>query len=284
MALLDNRSREENKQQLEEIKNDLEQEEEHEEELLEDIENEGSEEDDQEENEGSEDEEESEDDGSEDESEDDEENREPSKLKPQQEDPNPLDKRYLESSREAIILNERNKKMTSAVEQAAAITEVTDEEIVAAYPGVKLDEVPAYQIQMMKDAILNKKKFEAVHNVVAQSKKLDEWIDSVDAFLSDPDTKDLYPHLRSAENKEAFKRFAIKETHRGVDMELLAKTFAFDLPKKEKKRGSLFATASGGAPAPSKKYLNEEDAAILRRKSPKKYREYIKAGKIKVNI
>jgi hypothetical protein len=193
-----------------------------------------------------------------------------------------VEERYKQSTQEAQILHNKNKKFSETVEKAAKIPEPTEEEMKNAYPD--WDVMSATEQKLAKESVMHKKKFDMIHGVVLEGKKVEEWAEEVDSFLIKAITQ--YPSLDGKE--EQFKRYCMKESRRGVDFDILVNAFLnlVSTTKPPRKKGSLFSTASGGKPDKKKQeqYIDEKQAAILRKNDQKTYNRLVREGKIKFEL
>lgn len=270
-------SKEEIDKTIEEIENDPEDSTEiPTEEDLEDEESneEDSQNDDSEENEDTQDDEQEEQDNED----EDEDEPEPEKKTPSVED------RYRESTREAQVLHSKNKKFNDAVDEAAKINDVDEKELRSEYSD--WDVMSETEQRFAKDNLINKKKFELIHQATIEGRKVEEWADKVDTFLEKAVNKPSFSRLMGKEDK--FRTFAMKPSRRGVDLEDLAKTFLYDqapTPATKKKK-SLFNTGSGAKQTKSKSdgTISAEQAKILRTKKPKLYNKLVRQKKIKIEL
>lgn len=211
-----------------------------------------------------------------------EEQEEPKKPEEKEELPPEPDykEKFVNSTREAQVLASKNKKITEVIEQAASLDEPTDEEMTKSYPDWDL--MTDSERRLAKDSVLSKKKFALIHNAILETKKVDEWVAKVDEFVEDPKTITDNPAL---EGKEAdFRAFCLKPTRRGVDFEDLVNSFLFTVKPEQKHTGSLLETATGGPKENKPKELTVEEISMIRRNDPKKYKELIKQGKVKINF
>lgn len=193
--------------------------------------------------------------------------------------PTDFKKLYNGSTQEAIILKNKNDKFAGAVEEAKKIEDVSDEELRAAYPVVTdWEKVDPLQKQLMKESLINKKKFDKVGAVYEETQKVNEWVTKTHTFLEDEANLNTYPQLRGREDD--FAKFCLKPSRIGADFEELVRSFSYDI-KSSKHKGALFHSTSGGDKAPEKKQLTSENVKWLRENRPKKYRELLMAGKLK---
>ena len=194
------------------------------------------------------------------------------------EDKEKLKQKYSESSREATILHEKNRMFTQSVDKAAEVT-VTDEEVKAVYTS--WDDMSDVEKALARDNVLNKKKFNLIHETVQSTKKTDQWLEKVDTFLGDEANLSKYSQLAGRESE--FKHYASKPNHVGVDMEVLVNAFSNQANIRTKKHGSLFQTGKGGE-RPAKKEMTADDVSVLRKTDPRRYQALIRAGKINISI
>lgn len=191
-----------------------------------------------------------------------------------------LKKNYADSTREAQILSAQRKKTNEAIDEAAKITDVPEEELRVEYPNWdKMDEI---QQQLAKKTMINDKRFALINGVREVERDVEAWNKKVDDFIGDPQTLTTNPDLEGKEDE--FKVFAGKETRRGGDFETLVSAFLHDYEKtKVKHKGAMFETGGGGDKKTHKREdgkLSFEDGQKLRKTDSKKYAELLKQDKI----
>ena len=196
------------------------------------------------------------------------------------------DKRYKAQQTEAQIQAAKNRSLISKVDEANQISEPTIEELKSfvAVDGVNWDELTVFEQSMAKKTYLADKKFGLINDAVQSTKKIDEWATKVDEFIDSTDGKPEYVALSSHEAE--FRKFCMKEAHRGTPIETLLPAFLFNLPPATKKRNGLFETGGGGA-APETKpgvITDADEVANLRKTDPKEYKRQLKAGTIKLEV
>jgi len=196
------------------------------------------------------------------------------------------DQRYKAQQTEAQIQAAKNRSLISKVDEANTIGEPTVDELRAfvAQDGVNWDELTVFEQSMAKKTYLSEKKFGLINEAVQSTKKIDEWATKIDEFIDATDGKPEYITLSGHEAD--FRKFCMKESHRGVDIEVLLPAFLHNLPKIQKKRGSLFETGGGGEkPEGTPGVLTDADEiAQLRATDQREYKRLLKAGKIKLEI
>lgn len=190
-----------------------------------------------------------------------------------------IEERYKESTRESQVLFAKQKKFNETVEKAASLPEPTEGELRGEY--LNWEEMTDNEKMLAKDNLINKRKFEVVYQATLEGKKIEEWADKVEAFITTDATK--YPKLAGKE--DSFKSFCLKPTRRGLDLEDLVKLYLFDLPEPMGHKGSLLQTGSGGnAAKPKPEFIGADEAALLRKTDHKKYQKAIREGKIKIDL
>lgn len=197
---------------------------------------------------------------------------------------NPIEKRYIESTREAQVLSAKNKKMNEAFEQASSISDVSEAELKAEYPDWDL--MSDFEQKLAKKNLVNDKRFEAIQKVTKEFKDVDAWLGKVGEFVEDPKSLISYPALEG--KTEEFKLFASKPTRRGVDFEDLVSAFLYsEKSKVVKNKGKMFESGTGGAKDKGNTkpgMVSVDDAAKLKKTNYNKYKELLKAGKISDEI
>ena len=208
----------------------------------------------------------------------------PSPSAPDEDELTKTKKKLSASSREALILHSRTKKYDEAVAEAEAVEPPTDEEMEAKYGKDEWEEMSAGQKLLAQESYVANKRFEIMSKVSKEGRIVEEWNSKIQDFLKDPKNLNKYPVLDG--KQEEFAEFAAKPTRRGLDMEDLILAFKGDLadnpPKKHK--GQMFEKGSPGIkdkPKPKDDKISAADAKILRETNYPKWKELLKAGKIR---
>lgn len=201
------------------------------------------------------------------------------------ETPEQKEQRYKAQQAEAQIQVERNKALTQKVEEAAKIGVPTVDELKAFVKedGISWDELTNFEQATARRTYIAEKRFQLVNESVQEAKKVDEWAGKVDEFIDLTDGKPEFIELSSYEAD--FRKFAMKEAHRGTPVDILLSAFLHNLPTKPKNRGSIFNQGGGGEAETRKTGLTDADTvAKLRTSDPKEYKRQVKAGKIKLDV
>lgn len=188
--------------------------------------------------------------------------------------------RYAGSTREAQVLASKNKQVTDAITKAGELPEPTDEEMRTEL-GDDWDIMDDTQRRIARRATLADRRFEIINKASQEGKKTDEWVDRVRTYSQDPQVVLKFPQIEGREIE--FVQFCSLPSRVGVDLEDLVKAFTFDIKPVEPKRQNLFERGTGGH-APAQKEMTVEEISFLRTNNPKKYKELIKSGKIKIEI
>ena len=188
-------------------------------------------------------------------------------------------KKFIESSKEAQILNEKVKQLNKKVGEVSKRETPTEEELKGIYPNWDIDYSPAEQEILKKNLILERR-VNNLHQTISQIEEEKGWGKSLDNFIEKTKILDKYSGLKG--KKEEFRKFCQKPTHKGIDFEVLAKAFLYETPSKPKqdiKKGQLVERGSGGPKTPQKsKGYTPEDLATLRKTDYKKYKKVISQG------
>ena len=195
--------------------------------------------------------------------------------------------KFVESTREASALYFKNQKLNQTIEEASQISEPTQEEL-AAYAktiGADYEDLDEFSQNMVKRTYINEKRFEKIQNAASESKKIDEWSNKVDTFIEDAVDNSKYPSLNTL--GADFKKFAMKESRRGVDLDDLVASFLFSAERnlKQAPRKSVLLSGGNSQAAPQKAAgLTDAQVAMIRESDPKEYRRLIKSGQINIEI
>lgn len=191
-------------------------------------------------------------------------------------------KKFGESSLEGQLLNSKNKAMNEAIIKANELPDPTEEELTKANP--EYDLMTDTEKVMAKELFINKRFRETITEATKPFVDMENWRNKVVEFVEGEANLKKYPNLRGKEEK--FMEFAVKESRKGVDFELLMDAFEHHLtlqaPKKEN-NGQMFPTGTGGPgdkDKPKSDKLTLAQGQILKETDYRKYTEMLKAGKI----
>lgn len=178
----------------------------------------------------------------------------------------------------------RNKNFVDSVDTAAKLPEPTEDEMKAYVKslGAEWDDLNTFERNTAKRTLMAERKFDIVNQTVQSTRQIDAWSQKVDDYLDDETTKSKFPKLAGREID--FKTYAMKKTHRGADMEILIKSFFFDVKPKAPRR-SLFETANGGeGKKTTGKSLSADEISSLRKNNQKEYQRLLKKGVIDIEV
>lgn len=197
----------------------------------------------------------------------------------------PIEERYKNSTQESLILSSKNKKFLETIEEAESLNEPTEEEVrtYSKELGEDYDNLDKFTQNMLRENLINKKKFSKISDLYADEKEQAKWIKKVDTFLEDIKTKEMYPSVVT--KSEEFKKYCAKKTHRNADFELLVAGFTSVNMKPTYNKSVLLQRGGGNLnrPKPSSQ-LTQDDAQVIRNKSQKDYMEMARKGKFKVDV
>lgn len=190
--------------------------------------------------------------------------------------------KFANSTRENQILRGKIDELESRLGIITKDETPTDKEMKELYPDwdemMELERKLAIN-QFILERRLNKTSL-AVQDMAAEK----EWNEKLDQFLEKADILDEFPELKGREKE--FKEFAKKPTHKGVDLNIIARAFLYN-PEKEPEKietKPVLEPGSGGPKKPEKLGFTDEEIKLMREKDPKRYNLLVKQGKIKVEI
>lgn len=208
----------------------------------------------------------------------------PEEDKPEEKPETDYKKKFVASTQEAQILHEKNKKLTSIIEEAENIPEPTEDELKKEYRD--WDDLSETQQKMAKESLISNRRFKMLAETTKQFKDMEAWQEKVVTFLDDP--KSLVDHPELEGKQDEFKLFATKPTRRGIDMDVLISAFLFDAGKERKQnKGKMFETGTAGPSdkaKPKSDKISLDEARTLRSVDYAKYKELLKQGKIESDI
>lgn len=191
--------------------------------------------------------------------------------------------KFVESQREAILLNERNKVATTRIESLTTQDTPTDEAMRKLYPEWdQLDDYNKKVVIRQETTAMQQARIQSQQQDILDRQKLEDQLEEV---TENP----KYAKLKGQEAE--FKRFAKKPANRGISAEVLAQAFLFDVtdnapaPAAPAPRAEGLPTGSGGPREPLKpKKISLEEASQIRKTDGKRYMELAKSGQIDDDI
>lgn len=205
---------------------------------------------------------------------------EPAPSEPEKEPVVDYKQKFTESSRESQIRESALKKTNEAIEKAAEITDIAEEELTKEFPD--WDVMSDTEKRLAKDSVIQRKRFELIHQASQEGKDIRAWNEKVDTFIDDPKTLTTNTDLEGRQDE--FKVFATKPSRRGADFETLVSAFLFEVDKtKIKHTGQMMPTGTGGPNdvlKPKSDKISAEESATIRETDYAKYRQLLKDGKI----
>lgn len=208
--------------------------------------------------------------------------------KPKQEKPQvDYKEKFSQSSKEAMALHFKNQKLEEILDSAVEVPEPTEAELIdyARAKGSLWEDLDEFSKGILKDTFKNNRALEKIRLAREESRKVEDWARKVEGFVNSEETISKFPSLEDL--GEDFKRFAMRESRRGMDLEDLVASFLYNAPQVpvKKNKGSLLLSRGNGRTVTEVPTgLTAEQVEIVRRKDPKEYRRLIKAGKINFEI
>lgn len=198
--------------------------------------------------------------------------------------PQPVDykQKFVDSQREAILLNERNKQKDAHLSKLTSKDTPTDDEMRSLHTWWNDPNVDDATRDFYREQAARDKKLKATENLAMTALQKLEFSEKLDDFIEEPPAE-----FKGLTGKEAeFKRFAKKKDNIGLPLDTLAKAFLFDVsddlpPTHTPTLTPGLENGTGGprtAPKPQKVSL--EDAKNLRETNYQEYLRLVKAGQI----
>lgn len=194
-------------------------------------------------------------------------------------------KKFSDSTSENQIERERRKKAEQVVEELTKPKEITDDLMKQKYSDWDSydDAVKATlknQVKIEQELTELKKSQSEYHNER-------RWEGQVNSFLDENAETEKY----SIADRDAFKKFVNKPERKGMNLDVLAGAFLFEVgptAKPEKKKGSMLEAGSGQGATnkhkTDKKEYTAEDAKVLRENNPREYERLVRSGKLDIKI
>lgn len=177
--------------------------------------------------------------------------------------------KFIASQKEALRIREENLKLLKDKEKIISKPKVTDKELQEKYSDweyyseneqklirkTEEQERRLVALEAMNQSYLNEKKY---------SKDVDDQIGLWDA------TGEFKAVIK---NKQDFKRFAKKDGNKGLPMDVLARLFLYELPKKAQPKGSTPMSISNvkHTDETENSQMTIEDVSLLRKTKPMEY-------------
>lgn len=192
--------------------------------------------------------------------------------------------KFVQSSKEAMILHHQNKKANEAIDSAINTPEPTEEDLQAEYDD--WDVMSDFEKKMAKQTLWNDRRFAQLETMQKENKNLQEWGDKIEEFIGDPKNLSDFPQLEG--KQEEFKLFASRPTRMNSDFDLLVGAFLYEGTKNppKKNKGAMFDNGTGGAnnkPQPKAK-LSLEESRNLMNTDYEKWKTLLRQGKITTSV
>ena len=198
------------------------------------------------------------------------------------------EKRYKDSSREAMALHFKNQKMSEKITEATNLSEPTEEELRehAFKNKGDWDLMDDFSKSLLKESLMNSRKLSLISEANQETKEVGIWERKLTDYINSPEVVAKYPDIGDEET--TFKKFCMSESRRGMDMDDLLSLFLFhkenEETKPQKKRKSMLLTGGGGDKAPKPKKATADKAKATRLSDEKEYRRKIKAGEYDLDL
>jgi len=189
-------------------------------------------------------------------------------------------KKFSESTRNAQKIVAKNKKINEAIDEG--VNEPIDKEMKQEFPD--WDIMEDYAKELAKESIMSKKFRKNLAEAREEGKKIEKWNDQVDEFIANPETLTKNTELEG--RLDEFKTYASSETNTSIPFDVLIPAFLHSSTPPKKNKGAMFPKGSAGPSDPGKKdnKLTIEEGRKLRQTDHKKWKRYLKARRIKIDL
>lgn len=190
--------------------------------------------------------------------------------------------KFVQSQREAILLNARNQQKDAQLSKLTSKDTPTDDEMRSLYPWWDDSNVDDSTRDFYKEQVAKDKRIKATETLAQTALQKLEFSEKLDDFVDEPPQEFSKLQGREAE----FKRFAKRKDNIGLPLDVLAKAFLFDAaedapaPHVPVKTPGLENGNGGPRQAPKPQKLSLEDASKLRVSNYNEYRRLLNAGMI----
>lgn len=189
--------------------------------------------------------------------------------------------KFGESTRENQIIQSKIKSLEAQLGLITSDETPTETEMKEKYP--LWDEMMDLERKFAINQVILEHRVNKTSLTILEIAEDKRWNEGLDRFLEKVEILNQFPGLKGKEKE--FREFAKKPTHKGMDLEVIAKAFLYN-PEKEPAKEKVpskpvLEKGSGGGGQPPKTEMSPEDIKLLREQDPKLYNLYVKQGKIK---
>ena len=205
--------------------------------------------------------------------------------------------KFANSTKENQLERERREKAERELEEIRKPKGLTDDVMKAKYPDWdNYDDA-------VKATLKNQAKMEQELSELKQSQSTylneQKWANQVDSFLDENEVTEKYP-LKGRESE--FRKYVNKADRKGMNLDVLAAAFGFEVKPAgktqeeldaeaeaaKKKKGSLLEAGSGVGglkkAGDGKKKYTADDAQALRKNNPREYERLIRTGELNLEV
>jgi len=181
--------------------------------------------------------------------------------------------KFKESTKEAMIMKA---KLDEIEAEKNKPVEINDEYMKANYPD--WEDMTVTEQRLARRTEEQDQKIKELTNKTNEYNNDKKWRDQIDSLVDDVEFTETYPKMKG--KTEEFKKFCSKPTRKGVDMDILASAFLFEVKDTPKELKTLFKETKGSSAktAPKAKLTTDEQKA-LRKGSNSKFMDLLKDPK-----
>lgn len=213
-----------------------------------------------------------------------EEQEEEPQADPSEEAKTRLKKKLSASARENQKIYAKNRVINKALIEADETPEPTEEELQKEFTD--WDVMSDTERTFAKETVISRSWRKKISEAKEQATKIEKWNELVTEFIEDPKVLVDNPALEGKTSE--FREFATQEANNNVPMNILISAFLHDHSTKQKKnKGKMFERGSGGSkekPQAKSGMITLDQARKLRETDYNKYKEYLMAGKIELDV
>jgi hypothetical protein len=201
---------------------------------------------------------------------------------PEPQAPDPYEQKFKESAREAQIIRERNKDLEAQISVLTNNLPPTEEEIRREFP--EWDKLDDYNKRIVRRQVASEKTAKATQKAMLEMVAERRWNeDYAKAVKSNP---------KLLGREDEFKAYAKKPTHRNAPLDVLVRSFLYELPASTQPatpaapqdarpaRPGLESGSGGPKGPPQTNKIGLEEARRIRETDNKRYMQLLKAGMI----
>ena len=189
-------------------------------------------------------------------------------------------KKFSQSAAEAQILLGRNKVLEDRYNKLTSQDTPTEAELREAYPS--WDSMNAVEKDVYKNILTERKRNNRIEATLLEMTAEQRFTAEMNALLAKPEYSVLHGDAE-------FTEFVLRPKHKGLDIQTLADAYLFkkglkepETPTSPVQRDPGLPKGSGGPRTTEQPGLSDDEVATIRKTDPKRFRQMLKTGEIKL--